>query len=48
VNIYQSQGKLGDLRFSRWWRWMQQGPPKRWYPTATLHGVTTQKTTSIN
>jgi hypothetical protein len=20
------------------------GPPKRWYPTATLHGVTTQKT----
>jgi len=19
------------------WRWRQQGPPKRWYPTATLH-----------
>jgi len=23
------------------WRWRQQGPPKRWYPTATLHSVTT-------
>jgi hypothetical protein len=26
------------------WRWRQHGPPKRWYPTTTLHGVTTQKT----
>jgi len=25
-------------------RWRQQGPPKRWYPTTTLHGITTQKT----
>jgi hypothetical protein len=25
------------------WRWRQHGPPKRWYPTTTLHGVTTQK-----
>jgi len=25
------------------WRWKQQGPSKRWYPTATLHGVTTHK-----
>jgi hypothetical protein len=24
-------------------RWRQHGPPKRWYPTTTLHGVTTQK-----
>jgi hypothetical protein len=29
------------------WRWRQHGPPKRWYPTATLHGVTTQKTLLI-
>jgi hypothetical protein len=26
------------------WRWRQQGPPKGWYPTTVLHGVTTQKT----
>jgi hypothetical protein len=25
------------------WRWRQQGPPKRWYLTTTLHGVTTLK-----
>jgi hypothetical protein len=24
-------------------RWRQHGPPKRWYPTTILHGVTTQK-----
>jgi hypothetical protein len=24
-------------------RWGQYGPPKRWYPTTTLHGVTIQK-----
>jgi len=24
--------------------WRQRGPSKRWYPTATLHGVTTEKT----
>jgi hypothetical protein len=23
------------------WRWRQHGPLKRWYPTATLHWVTT-------
>jgi len=22
------------------WRWEQQGPPKRWYHSTTLHGVT--------
>jgi hypothetical protein len=26
------------------WRWKHHGPPKRWYLTTTLHGVTTQKT----
>jgi hypothetical protein len=25
------------------WRWRQHGPLKRWYPTTTPHGVTTQK-----
>jgi hypothetical protein len=30
------------------WRWWQHGLPKRWYPTTSLHGVTTRKTmTSI-
>jgi hypothetical protein len=24
-------------------RWRQHGPQKRWYPTTTQHGVTTQK-----
>jgi hypothetical protein len=28
------------------WRWTQHGPPKRWYPTTTLDGVTTQKTST--
>jgi len=26
------------------WGWRHHGPPKRWYPTKTLHGVTAQKT----
>jgi len=26
------------------WRWRQHGPPKRWYPTTTPHGVKTQNT----
>jgi hypothetical protein len=26
------------------WRWRQHGPLKCWYPTTTLHDVTTQKT----
>jgi hypothetical protein len=29
------------------WRWRQQGPPKCWYPTATQHWITIQKTTWI-
>jgi hypothetical protein len=28
------------------WRWRQHGPPKHWYPTISLHGVTIQKTTT--
>jgi hypothetical protein len=28
------------------WRWRQHGPPKRRYPTTTLLGVTTQKTST--
>jgi hypothetical protein len=30
------------------WRWRQQGPLKHWYPTATLHGITAQKTSTCN
>jgi hypothetical protein len=29
------------------WRGRQHWPPKRWYPTTTLHGVTTQNSTWI-
>jgi hypothetical protein len=28
------------------WRWRQHEPLKCWYPTTTLHGVTTQKTST--
>jgi len=28
------------------WRRRQHGPPKRLYPTTTLHDVTTQKTST--
>jgi len=28
------------------WKWWQQGPPKSLYPTTTLLGVTTQKTST--
>jgi hypothetical protein len=28
------------------WRWRQHGRQKRWYPTTTLHGVTTQETST--
>jgi len=30
--------------FTSPWRRSQQGRPKRWYPAAALHRVTTQKT----
>jgi len=26
---------------------VQHGPAKSWYPTTSLHGVTTQKTTTL-
>jgi len=29
-------------------RWKQHGPLKRWYPTKTWHGITTQKTSTWN
>jgi hypothetical protein len=32
------------LWWSEPWRWRQHGPLKLWYPTTTLHGLTTQKT----
>jgi len=25
------------------WRWRQHSPPNRWYPTATLYSITSQK-----
>jgi hypothetical protein len=28
------------------WRWRQQDPLKHWFPTATLHGTTNQKTST--
>jgi len=28
----------------RWREKRQHSPPKHWYPTTTLHGITTQKT----
>jgi hypothetical protein len=27
---------------------LQHGPLKRWYPTKTQHGITTQKTSKLN
>jgi hypothetical protein len=43
---------VGDLpqhyRASQPRRWRKHWPPKRWYPTTTLHGVTTQKTSTWN
>jgi len=37
-------GHQSFMRQSSPWTWRQQGPPKHWYSTMTLHGVTTQKT----
>jgi hypothetical protein len=37
VEEYRSFGVLSYF-------YLQYGPPKRWYPTATLHGVTSQIT----
>jgi hypothetical protein len=42
-----------SVRWQGWektspWRWRQQGPPELWYPTTTLHIVTTQKISTWN
>jgi len=29
------------------WGWRHQDPPKHWYPTTALHGVTSQKTSNL-
>jgi len=43
-----SLGKHGvNMRRCSSWRWRQQASPKRWYPSATLHGVTIQKTKAL-
>jgi len=39
-NFRDDEGLCGGYET---WRWMQHGPPKRWYPTTTLHGVPTKK-----
>jgi hypothetical protein len=40
-----------DTSVSEWstspWRWTQEGPPKRWYSTTILHGVRTQKISTL-
>jgi len=28
------------------WRWRKHCPPKRWYPSATLHGTAIKKITN--
>jgi len=37
-----SNSSRGLLGFTALWRWKQHFPPKRWYPVAALHGITTQ------
>jgi hypothetical protein len=39
---------LNTSIFTLPWRWRQHEPLKCWYPTTTLHGVTTQKTSTWN
>jgi len=39
---------VGYRRFGGLWRRWQQGPPKLYYPTATQHGITTQKILTWN
>jgi len=34
------------LHFTSPWKWWQHGPPKRLYPSTSLHGATTQKATT--
>jgi len=39
---------MGHLRFPQQWRWRQQGPPKQWHCTMSLHSIATQKTMNRN
>jgi len=41
VALDRTSSQLSE--FSSPWRWRQHGPPKRWYPTTRLPGVTIQK-----
>jgi len=43
--VYVSRKRERYAVFSPW-RWRQHGPPKRWYPDTTVHGITTQKTST--
>jgi len=45
---WTSETLISYHNISSGWRWRQHGPLKRWYPTTTLHGVTTQKTSTWN
>jgi len=38
ISLHKTWSFHGDCK---WWRWRQQGSPKLWHTTATLHGVTT-------
>jgi len=40
---WEGENFIGFRSMSYGWRWRQQHPLKRWYPTAKLHGITTQK-----
>jgi hypothetical protein len=42
--VLRNFGVLPHNTSSQVWRWRQRGAPKRRYPIATLHGVTTLKT----
>jgi hypothetical protein len=45
-NAYSTPRKHFRARCILPWTRRRQSSPKRWYPTATLHGVTTQKTST--
>jgi hypothetical protein len=50
-DTFQLQNHVIFLPFQKenyLWRWRQRGPPKHWYPTTTLHGVTTQKNSTFH
>jgi hypothetical protein len=39
--------RLKTLESTSPWRLRQHSPPKRWYPTISLYGVTTQEITTL-